>query len=127
MNVVLFSDDQALASFCREIMIETLGATSTLEVGSPGKLVSARDVCLWDFAPGQSVIPQTVDPANWRHCLFLADRKHLFDLEEFVGTSEIHVLLKPVVPAALRAFLTHQLRTQKDDGAEEHIDRLRVD
>src|ERR1043166_8577582 len=116
MNIVLFSDDEALASFCREVLIETFGATSKLEVARAGKRVSADDVCLWDFIPGQSVVPQTVDPANWGHWLFLADCKHLTDLEQLVGTSDIHVLLKPVAPAALRAFLAHQHRIHKDYG-----------
>src|SRR4051812_19140626 len=86
LNIVLFSGDETLASFCREVLAETFGAVSKLEVASAGRLVAADDVCLWDFIPGQSVIPKTLDQANWRRCLFLVELKHLTDLEELVGT-----------------------------------------
>ena len=105
MNILLFSNDRELADFCREILGEMFGAEAKLEVGFPGQLPSQEDLCLWDFIPGEASVPQDLDPAKLRKHFFLLHRKHLAALQELVGTSDINVLLKPVMPATLRAFL----------------------
>jgi len=57
------------------------------------------------FIPGETPVPQDLDSAKLRKHFFLLHRKHLAALQELVGTSDINVLLKPVMPATLRAFL----------------------
>ena len=96
MNVLLFSNDEKLADFCREILCEMFGTESRLEVGFPGQCPSQEDLCLWDFIPGETPIPQDLDPAKLRKSLFLLHRKHLPALQALVGTVDINVLLKPV-------------------------------
>lgn len=106
MNILLLSNDERLADFCREILVETFGLESRVDVGSPGQIPSSEDLCLWDFIPGETAPPQHLDAASLRKYLFLVDRKHLAVLEELVGTSKLNVLLKPVSPATMRAFLS---------------------
>jgi signal transduction histidine kinase len=112
MNVLLFSNDERLADFCREVLGDMFGPGAKLEVALPGQLPSREDLCLWDFIPGTTSVPQDLDPAKLRQHFFLLHRKHLPALQELVGTSDINVLLKPVMPATLRAFLgdAHQQR-----------------
>ena len=128
MNILLHSGDEKLARFCREILIETFGVESRVDVAYPGQIPSPEVLCLWDFTPGESALRQDLDPARLRKYLFLVDRKHLLALEELVGTTSINVLLKPVTPATMRAFLrdAHQegLDTSNHAGA---IDTLRVE
>ena len=52
MNIILFSNDEKLADFCRGILAEMLGMESKLEIGLPGQFPSQDDLCLWDFVPG---------------------------------------------------------------------------
>lgn len=129
MNILLLSNDQELAVFCREIVFETFGTESKVDVGFPTQTPSQEDLCLWDFVPGETVIPADLGFAKLRKHLFLVDRKHLPALEELVGTSDINVLLKPVTPAAMRAFLSDAHRQQGfDNGSHaESIDTLRVE
>ena len=129
MNILLFSNDGKLADFCRKILAELFGLESKLEVGFPGQLPSPDDVCLWDFLPGETAIPQDLDPAKLRKHLFLLHRKHLPALQKLVGTSDVNVLLKPVTPATLRAFLddAHRKRTRDNGNPPGSIDKLRVE
>ena len=129
MNILLFSNDRELADFCREILGEMFGAEARLEVGFPGQLPSQEDLCLWDFIPGETTIPQDLDAAKLRKHLFLLHRKDLPALQELVGTSDINVLLKPVTAATLRAFLgdVHRQRTHDNGDPAGSIDTLRVE
>ena len=129
MNLLLFSNDAKLADFCREILVEMFGARSNLEVGFRGRIPSPEDVCLWDFTPGKTSIPQGLDPAKLHKHLFLLHRKHLPALKELVGTSDINVLLKPITPATLRAFLgdAHQQRSRGEGKPAGNSDTLRVE
>jgi signal transduction histidine kinase len=129
MNILLFSNDEKLAGFCREILAEMFGRDSRLDIGLPGQLPSQEDLCLWDFIPGETAIPRELDPGKLPRHLFLVQRKHLPALHELVGTSDINVLLKPVMPATLRAFLgdAHQQRARDNGNAAKSVDALRVE
>lgn len=129
MNILLLSNDERLASLCREIVAETFGMESKLEVGAPGQIPDQEDLCLWDFIPGETVIPQDLDPAKLRKYLFLLHRKHLPALEQLAGTSDINVLLKPVTPATFRAFLcdAHRQGTLENCTPAGSLDTLRVE
>src|SRR5271157_2093636 len=129
MNILLFSNDEKLADFCREILCEMFGTESRLEVGFPGQCPSQEDLCLWDFIPGEMPIPQDLDPAKLRKSLFLLHRKHLPALQAMVGTVDINVLLKPVTAATLRVFLSdaHQQRAHDSGSRAGSTDALRVE
>jgi len=58
MKIVLFSNDERLAAFCTEILTETFGGDSKLEMGVPGQPDSGEDLCLWDFIPGETSFPK---------------------------------------------------------------------
>jgi len=127
MKILLFSDDEQLAGFCRDVLVDMFGGESKLEVGFPGQVPSQEDLLLWDFIPGKTAIPKDLDPEKLRRHLFLLHREHLRALEELVGTAEINVLLKPVTSATLRAFLSdaHLQRTHEDGDRPGSIDALR--
>jgi signal transduction histidine kinase len=129
MNILLFSNDEKLVDFCREILVEVFGMESKLEVGIPGQVPSQEDLCLWDFIPGKTAVPQELDPAGLRRHLFLLHREHLPALQELVGTADINVLLKPVTSATLCAFLgdAHQRQTHDNGDCAGSIDTLRVE
>jgi signal transduction histidine kinase len=129
MNVLLFSNDQKLADFCREILDGMFGTESKLEVGFPDQCSSQVDLCLWDFIPGKTTIPQDFDPVKLRKSLFLLHRKHLPALQELLGTVDINVLLKPVTGATLRAFLSDAQQQRAHDNGDlvGSTDTLRVE
>src|ERR1700677_4543919 len=129
MNILLLSSDERLAEFCREILAETFGVESRLDVGCSSRIPASEDVCLWDFIPGETVLPDDLDPARLRKHLFLVDRQHLPVLEELVGTTNINVLLKPVTPATMRAFLSNAHRQESLDNSNSagSIDTLRLE
>lgn len=129
MNIILFSSDEKLATFCREILTEMFGVESKVEIGVPGQFQSREDLCLWDFIPGETKIPKDLDIARVPGHLFVLQRQHLPVLQELLGISEMNVLLKPVVPATLRAFLGDAHRQQiTDDGAPPaSLQALRVE
>ena len=103
--VALFSNDQELATFCREVLAEVFGPESTLVSRVGGRVETDDDVCVWDFVPGESLIPGELHPVDPAKHLFLAHREHLTALREHLGTPDLNVLLKPVTRTTLRAFL----------------------
>jgi signal transduction histidine kinase len=127
MNVLLLSNDKKLADFCRQILVEMFDSESRLDVGFPGQIPSYEDLCFWDFVPGEAAIPPVLDPARLRKCLFLVHRADLPALEALVGTSDINVLLKPVTPVTMRAFLcdAHQQGGLRNGNQAGSIDALR--
>src|SRR5690242_19246302 len=103
MNIFLFTKDDDLVVFCREVVVDMFGAESKLEIGL-SQIPQGNDLCLWDFVPEETVLPEALDIASPRH-LFLVNRQHLRALQELLGTSDLRVLLKPMMPSTLRAFL----------------------
>lgn len=128
MTIHLFSNDEKLAGFCREILTQSFGANSRVEIGIPGQPTPHDNLCLWDFVPGETTIPDDIDPARLARHLFLVHRQHLPILQGILGTSEINVLLKPVMPAMLHAFLgyTHSQQTHAK-AAPGNLQTLRVE
>lgn len=127
VHISLFSNDSALVTLLRDAIGETLGSEFTLEVRSAGQpaglsQLAARDgLYVWDFVPGETVLPQDIVRSHWRTSLFLLHRKDLAVLKTLMGDSEVNVLLKPVDPAGLRAFLggysAHRSGVEDDAGA----------
>ena len=129
MKIVLFSNDERLAAFCTEILTETFGGDSKLEVGVPGQPDSGEDLCLWDFIPGETSFPKELETGRLSRHLFLLHRQHLPALQEMLGTSEINVLLKPLTPATLRAFLgeAHHQQNRHPGNVPASLETLRVE
>src|SRR5262249_38967474 len=99
MKVLLFSNDEKLASSWRETVVEVFGTESKLEVGNTAPLPSGFDLCLWDFIPGQTAIPQGINPAKLRKHVFLVQCQHLPAFHKLTGGTNFNVLLKPVTSA----------------------------
>lgn len=127
MNILLFSNDQRLAAFCGDVLTEMFGSESKVEIGVPGQAASQKDLCLWDFIPGETPIPENFSTAGSPRHLFLLHRQHLPLLQQLLGTSDINVLLKPVLPTTLRAFLgdAHRQQTQDNDNHPRTLQALR--
>jgi len=112
MKVLLFSNDDTLIGFCQHVLAGLPATEAKLEIGTSAGAASDGGLCLWDFIPGETALPQQLDPASLRRHLFLVQRKDLAALHERVGTSGINVLLKPVTAATLRAFLADACQAQ---------------
>jgi len=125
MNILLFSNDENLAAFLRQSLLEMFGPESKLEIALRGQSPSPESLCLWDFVPGETTISQAFDSATLPRHLFLLHRQHLPALQELLGTSDINVLLKPIVPATLRAFLGDAHRQEANGNPARSLETLR--
>jgi signal transduction histidine kinase len=127
VTVSIFSNDEALFRLCREILSETFGSEWTLTKGTPGHVPEGDELCVWDFIPGATVLPEDLESSHlWRHW-FVLQRRHLSKLRVLMGTSDLNVLLKPVARATLRAFLsgTKQQTSEPQEEPAGRIDTLR--
>jgi signal transduction histidine kinase len=123
MNVGLVSEDRELLKLCREVVADMSGETWSVALVK-GDSEAIADLCLWDYLP-QMDLPPTLFSQPSRH-LFLVHRHDLDDFRTRTGATDTHILLKPVIPATLTAFLgaadqTNQpslgnaLRTDRDE------------
>ena len=103
--ILLFSKDRTLLRHLQEAVAETVGSELTVEVGSVGQPAPPDSLCVWDFVPGETLLPRAGHRDRWRRSLFLLHRKDLAALRAVIGQSRLSVLLKPVGQAGLRAFL----------------------
>src|SRR5438309_11345816 len=81
--------------------------------------LSAHDVCLWDYQPGDTELPANVESGKLCNWFFLLQRKHVGDLRKHFGIIEVKTILKPVTRATLRAFLGEACHRWK----QEHLNR----
>src|SRR5262249_41978251 len=105
MKIVLVSRDQTLAKPCREILAELLGTDGDLLVKPVAEGLPPHDLCIWDFVAGESEDLTALSSSTLQRCLFLSSKKDLSTLQERAGTSDLHVLLKPITPATLGVVL----------------------
>jgi signal transduction histidine kinase len=126
MKIHLFSSDEALAAFCRDVVAELFGAEAMLEIGVPQSPPSNGDVCLWDYTPGETPIPDKLDAA--RHC-FLLYRKDLPALRHAAGVADVNVLLKPLTTSTLCAFFSEaRLKKCVENGrGSSSLQTLRIE
>jgi len=125
--VALFTYDQELATFCREVLAEVFGPESALVTRAGGRVESGDDVCVWDFVPGESLIPRDLSPVDPAKHFFLVHRDHLAALQAHLGAADLNVLLKPVTRATLRAFLDGVARRREERPNPDRIATLRVE
>lgn len=105
LQVSLVSEAPELVRLLRDALAETPGSNFALEVRAGDQPPPQSDLCIWDFVPGKTVFPDGIGGNQWRKHLFLLHRSELGALKSLIGISDIHVLLKPVTRANLRAFL----------------------
>jgi hypothetical protein len=130
MTVVrLVSKDEATGRYCRELLPEVFGTEWSLLTGPPAPGTSETALCIWDYRPGETAVPRDLEAADLKRHWFMLDRKDQAGLESAVGTTKLNLILKPVTPAALRAFLCSVKRqgNERNDGPASAEDQLRVE
>jgi signal transduction histidine kinase len=123
MNLGLVSEDRELLNLCREVLADISDNTWNVAPANGDSDSQSADLWLWDYVPGQA-LPETLFSQPSRH-LFLVHRQDLNDFRALVGTSDIHVLLKPAIRATLTAFLSAAADqiNQSSPGASLRADR----
>jgi signal transduction histidine kinase len=106
VSVRLVSNDSALAECCRDVLAELFGSEWALVSGAWDPAASTDHLCIWDFTPGETVIPQDLWVSKTGKHWFLVQKQDVTALLSGVGTTEINVLLKPVTHDGLVALLT---------------------
>jgi signal transduction histidine kinase len=96
MQVCLVSTDEKMQGLVRELV------GPTLRIATPGEEPPAAELYLWDFQSG--VGPHASDSLGKRH-IFLVDRRDLPTFGEQIGIDAVLVVLKPVNPGTLQAFI----------------------
>lgn len=128
IKVALFSHDQSIAELCRTILADLFGPEFTLTVGMAFGLSSQADLCIWDFIPGETeAIIQTTDVERLHSHFFVVQRKDLGALRALVGSPNLNLLLKPLTPATLRAFLGEACSRWREHDKDFGARRLRVE
>ena len=107
MQIALISNDPRIYALCNEIVTRNFGREASVSVCCGEARESGADLCIWDFHPA-AAIPEDIPGDPCRH-LFLVQRA---DLEAFSrrGLPAARILLKPVTPAVLEAFLAEHAR-----------------
>jgi signal transduction histidine kinase len=103
VDVVLVSEDRELYRLCQEILGEILKQPWTLSAADADGAIPRADLCIWDYHAGVH-LPNLGDGFSAKH-LYLLNRKDLPEFRQHTAASEANVLLKPVTPVTLAAFL----------------------
>jgi signal transduction histidine kinase len=128
IKVALISGDRSIAELCRATLAEFFGPEFTLTVGFAAELLSQSDLCIWDFIPGETeVILQPADIRRLQSHFFVVRREDVDALRELVGSPNLNLLLKPLTPATLRAFLGEACRRWRERDKDFAARRLRVE
>jgi signal transduction histidine kinase len=122
MDIVLISEDSELYRICVEILAEILAQPWTLSAASPGDSIGQADLCIWDY---QADVPFSSYGcgAACKH-LYLVSRKDLPRLREQMAVAEAHILLKPVTPVTLAAFLGFAVSSRGNDPLRADRDEI---
>jgi signal transduction histidine kinase len=90
----------------------------------PGESLPEADLYIWDCSPGIDIQAQILGEPDGQH-LFLAEPKHLDALNQI--QTLVCILLKPVSPFTLRAFVDIAVKTSGLRKQASEADRLRLD
>ena len=129
MHISLYSSDETLVGFCREILTEMFGTDWSLNQDH-SRCPCPTDLCLWDYTSGgENILPDSLEPMQLRNHWFLVKRNDLGALQARLGLSGLNILLKPVSRSTLRGFLAgaRARRDQHGDGGPGRMDELRVE
>jgi len=129
MNVRLLSQDRRLYKLCRDIRSESSGNQWHLLAGSAenGASNTDTDLYIWDFDPDSRLSSQ-VGPHLSKY-LFLVARKDVAKFHNWLGRTDVTILLKPITRATLSAFLglavsAHADRLSAATGLRAHRDEI---
>ena len=127
LQVSLFSKAPELIRLLQDTLAETSASQFTLDVMRWGEPPPRDHLCIWDFVPGETVLPDGLDRDQLRRHVFLLHRRELVDLKTVIGVSEINVLLRPVTRENLGAFLCGYALRRADtcDGSDANSTRFR--
>jgi len=127
LQVSLFSKAPELIRLLQDTLAETSASQFTLDVKRWGEPPPRDHLCIWDFVPGETVLPDGLDRDQLRRHVFLLHRRELVDLKTVIGVSEINVLLRPVTRESLGAFLCGYALRRADtcDGSDANSTRFR--
>src|SRR5436190_587128 len=112
MKVILVSPDADLYKLCREILSELLGPEGHLIKANPDNCPGDADLYLWDGSAPVD-LRQRLTQSHSRH-LFLIQRNDVARVNQNLGGAEANILLKPVTPATLSAFLGLAVSAHRD-------------
>jgi signal transduction histidine kinase len=103
MDIKLVSQDVELYDLCRETLADIPEDLWNLSTTTGDEVDGTADLYIWDFGPDSS-LPTHVD-WNPSKNLFLVHRKDLTAFREITESTELHILLKPVIRSTLSVFL----------------------
>lgn len=103
MEIVLVSGDRELYRTCLEILDQILQQPWTLSAASVDDAIAHADLCIWDYQT-DGALPGSARGIPFQ-CLYLVSRKDLPEFRRQTAVEEANVLLKPVTPVTLAAFL----------------------
>jgi len=107
MELILVSANPELRLMCREVLSE-LAENCSLIVVEPNGVPPAGDVYVWDFQPRHEIPDHIIGQPTWKH-LFLVHGKDLSLFRQLDWSPEPAVLLQPITPVTLSAFLGQAL------------------
>ncbi|MGA2274918.1 MAG: HAMP domain-containing sensor histidine kinase [Bryobacteraceae bacterium] len=122
MNIVLVSEDRELYRVCLEILDEILHQPWTLSAASLGDAISEADLCIWDYQ-ADGALPYYGYRFSSKH-LYLVSRKDLPGFRQQTSVAEANILLKPVTPVTLAAFLGSAVSSRGKDPLREDRDEI---
>ena len=129
IKVALISQDQSIADSCRAILDELFGPGFTLTMGFRRELASQSDICIWDFVPGRDGARFFNPPRSKvaESASFLCTRRKWSALRDLVGSPNVNLLLKPLFPATLRAFLGQVCQRWREPDTDSATRTLRAE
>lgn len=122
MDIVLISEDPELYRICQEILAEILTQPWTLSPASTGDAASHADLCIWDYQTDVP-LPSHGPGFSFKH-LYLVSRRDLPRFRKQTAVSEANILLKPVTPVTLAAFLGFAVSTHGNNPLREDRDEI---
>jgi signal transduction histidine kinase len=122
MDIVLVSEDRELYRACLEILAEILNQPWTLSAASAGDAIPHADLCIWDYQPAAPSPNYGYRLPSKR--LYLVSRKDLAEFRQQNPVAEANVLLKPVTPVTLAAFLGFAVSSRGSDPMREDRDEI---
>lgn len=113
MKLALVSENSELVKLCRELLGELPDKGWEITTASePQGLPHDSDVYLWDFHSGLEL--PALDPTLCQNHCFLVSGCDLAEFREKYQADFANILLKPVTPVVLRAFLAQVIDSPAD-------------
>ena len=122
MDIVLVSEDRELYRMCLEILDQILSQPWTLSAAGASDATSHADLCIWDYQADGAF--HDCGHGFSSKQLYLVSRKDLPEFRQQTAVAEANILLKPVTPVTLAAFLGFAVSARGNDPMREDRDEL---